>query len=349
MTQTLLTTATTRRCDRCRSEIEPGDVLSWNTSAAKIVCGPCSATIAASPVELIVPVMTRSRRAAMAAASAAANETDAASGSLDELHAAAEHGTTAERDIIAERDITAGSDIGARPDAAAWVTARPDAATFVPTAPDAVTDSSPSALPVGAPTRSPWPAPDPIGLPIELVDGPSPSSGSGTRSELLDAFVGAATAAGDGVVHHSPAASVTLTQRGLPRMRATIDRIVVTASGVLVVDERCEAGPVGIVESRRGRRLTVGRRDRTKMLRRVALATEAVAGSLVVLGMADLAVTSVQLFDDGQLTIHSFADVDGVTLVEALQLEELIDAPGSLAPADVERLAELLGDRFPSR
>jgi hypothetical protein len=144
--------------------------------------------------------------------------------------------------------------------------------------------------------------------------------------------------------------AVLLHDRRVPRTRGNIDHIAVAASGVWIIDTK---NYKGLVEQRDvGRwfktdnRLYVGGRDRTRLAEGLAWQ---IAAARTALGVADVPMHSALCFveADWKLFAKPFRQ-DGVWVLWAKKLAEMIAAPGPLTKARVTAVAERLATALPS-
>lgn len=142
---------------------------------------------------------------------------------------------------------------------------------------------------------------------------------------------------------------LVLHDRRLPGRRANIDHVVVTPSGVWVVDAKFYSGrPArrtrgGLFSGRRDV-LTVAGRDRSKLvegMRRQVAVVEGVVGR-------DVPVHGALCFIDADWPLSSRGfGIDGVHVLAPRRLFTLLKQPGELTPADVEQCRRRLRSELP--
>jgi hypothetical protein len=163
------------------------------------------------------------------------------------------------------------------------------------------------------------------------------------RGSQLRRRLDALTATGAAVLH----------DRRLPKSRTTLDHVLVTATGIYVVDVVDEGGSVGqrYVSGlfRTGLRLYFDERDRTKLVgeaSRKALAVRHVLGR----GAAslDVPVTPVLCIVGAEWGLFPRPlRFDDVLVAWPNALARLAAEPGSIPAGQIERIAERLADRLP--
>jgi hypothetical protein len=137
--------------------------------------------------------------------------------------------------------------------------------------------------------------------------------------------------------------------------RGNIDHIVVTRAGVFVVDAKHYKGLIEIRNHgwffRPDWRLTVGRRDCSKVARAMAWQVEAVCAALEAAGVDPLPpVTPVLCFIEGEWPLFGAPnEFEGVRLEDPKSLRKLFDEPAVLAPESIDRLARILSGALPSK
>ena len=146
-----------------------------------------------------------------------------------------------------------------------------------------------------------------------------------------------------------------LHDRRIPRSRANIDHLVVSAAGIFVVDAKHYGGKVRKVN--RGGwfstdyRLYVGRRDCTKLIAGMGKQVEAVSEAIGERVMQEfgLSVTPVLCFvaAEWSLFARSFR-LDGVWVEWPQSLAKRLLGPGRLAPEHVQGLASKLASELPA-
>lgn len=145
----------------------------------------------------------------------------------------------------------------------------------------------------------------------------------------------------------------TLHDRRIPRTRANIDHICVTASGVFVIDaKRYKGRPSlriegGILRPRTAR-LVIGSRDGTSLVQGVHKQVGLVRDALAAAGHGAVPVRGMLCFveADWPLIGGSF-QIDGLDVLWPRRAYERLTAHGPLAPGAVEELHRLLAQAFP--
>jgi len=151
--------------------------------------------------------------------------------------------------------------------------------------------------------------------------------------------------AGDGVR--------VLHDRRIPRTKANIDHIAVSAGGVFVIDaKRYKGRPQLRVEGGLFRpcveKLMVGTRDQTKLVEGVHKQLDLVRAALDAAGMADVPARGVLCFveADWPLVGGSFV-IDGVRVLWPKKLAELLVAAGPLAAGTINHAQGAFAVVFP--
>ncbi len=133
--------------------------------------------------------------------------------------------------------------------------------------------------------------------------------------------------------------------------RANIDHLVVSATGVWVVDAKTHQGRLevrrsGGVFSPRVEKLYIGGRDKTSLLDRLAKQVHAVRevlqqvdAAVAVQGALCFVGTELPWFDES---------IQGVPLVGRRGLAKLLKRPDDLGPEDREAVVAFLASRFPA-
>lgn len=142
-----------------------------------------------------------------------------------------------------------------------------------------------------------------------------------------------------------------LHDRRIPGTRANIDHIVVTSTGVWVVDpkryvdKRPELKVEGGLLRPRVEKLTVGGRDRTKLvdgaLQQVALVQSVIGPDVRVRGVLCFIEANWPLFG------ASFT-INGIDVLWPKKLYPLLASGGALGPGEIDRLHRSLAMAFPS-
>lgn len=144
-----------------------------------------------------------------------------------------------------------------------------------------------------------------------------------------------------------------LHDRRIPRTRANIDHLAVSAGGAFVIDaKRYKGRPQLRVEGGlfrpRVEKLMVGGRDQTRLVEGVHKQVDLVRAALEAAGMADVPVRGVLCFveADWPMIGGSFV-IEGVSVVWPKRLSELLTAPGPLDGATTEMAHAALATAFP--
>ncbi|WP_231494950.1 nuclease-related domain-containing protein [Cellulomonas sp. KRMCY2] len=144
-----------------------------------------------------------------------------------------------------------------------------------------------------------------------------------------------------------------LHDRRIPRTKANIDHIAVSAAGVFVIDaKRYKGRPhlrvVGGLFRPRVEMLVVGTRDQTKLVQGVHKQVDLVHGALEAAGLADVPVRGVLCFVEADWPLFggSFV-IDGVGVLWPKKLAEQLATPGALDDAMTERVHRALAIAFP--
>jgi len=185
--------------------------------------------------------------------------------------------------------------------------------------------------------------PGAVGLPVNS-NRPGPTH----RSHALRNFSAraASTLARNGVR--------VLHDRWIPRTKANIDHIAVSAAGVFVIDaKRYKGRPHLRVEGGlfrpRVEKLVVGTRDQTKLVQGVHKQVDLVRAALGGAGLSDLPVRGVLCFVEADWPLFggSFA-IDDVWVLWPKKLAEQLVAAGPLDDAMTERVHRALAAAFPA-
>jgi len=143
--------------------------------------------------------------------------------------------------------------------------------------------------------------------------------------------------------------AVLLHDRKVPGTRGNIDHLAVAASGIWVIDAKKYDGKVERREVggwfKSDQRLYVGGRDRTKLIAGLDWQGAAVHDAL---GVDEVEIHSVLCFVNAEWSLFAKPfQLNGVKVVWAQKLAEMIVAPGSLTPEAVARLADRLASALP--
>lgn len=145
---------------------------------------------------------------------------------------------------------------------------------------------------------------------------------------------------------------IALHDRRVPATCRNIDHIVVSPSGVYVIDAKRYTGEVRVRDvaglfSRPDRRLFVGRRDCSQRARGMDWQLDAVRAALD--GRAELPVVCALCFVDAEWpffgTAHEF---EGVRIEDPRSLRELITRPGPLTLEEIVEVAAVLAHALPA-
>jgi Nuclease-related domain len=140
---------------------------------------------------------------------------------------------------------------------------------------------------------------------------------------------------------------VALHDRRLPGTRANIDHLVVAPSGVWAVDAKRYRGKIRVAKPLFGAaKLTVGGRDRTKLVEGLAKQVAAVEAAVAELAPGT-PVHGAFCFVDGELPLVGTPEIKGFPLLHRRLLAKRLNADGPLDSAAVSALVAALADRFP--
>lgn len=144
-----------------------------------------------------------------------------------------------------------------------------------------------------------------------------------------------------------------LHDRRIPRSRANIDHIAVSASGVFVIDaKKYQGGPTLRVDGglfrRRTEKLMVKSRDRTDLVHGMHTQVGLVKSALDDAGFAEIPVHGVLCFvgADWPLIGGAFV-IDGVHVVWPRRVSEILSRPGPMTQHTARLLHGLLAAAFP--
>jgi Nuclease-related domain len=153
---------------------------------------------------------------------------------------------------------------------------------------------------------------------------------------------------------HDDETIVVLHDRRIPRSRANIDHVAVTANGVFVIDAKNYAGKVRKIDRggwlRADVRLYVGRRNCTKLVAGMAKQVAAVREALgePTIAEFELEVTPVVCFVAAEWTLFAKPIRLGDVWIEwPKSLGERVAAPGPLAAEHVRSLARRVAAALP--
>jgi Nuclease-related domain len=155
---------------------------------------------------------------------------------------------------------------------------------------------------------------------------------------------------------HDGKAIIVLHDRRIPRSRANIDHLAVTANGVFVIDAKNYTGKVRKIDKggwfSSDPRLYVGRRDCTRLLTGMAKQVAAVRQALgeATIAEFELDVTPVVCFVAAEWSLFAKPIRLGSVWVEWPQsLGPRLAAPGPLSPEHVQTLAKRVAAALPVR
>jgi hypothetical protein len=147
-------------------------------------------------------------------------------------------------------------------------------------------------------------------------------------------------------------ANFVLHDRRIPGSKANIDHLVVTTGGVFVIDAKRYEGRVRRVDKggwfSNDERLYVGRRDRTTLVLKMASQVKAVRKALERVSAGQVAVVPVLCFVDADWSLFARPfQLGGVWIEWPRSLRERILRGGSISPARVAVLAEIMSEALP--
>jgi hypothetical protein len=146
-----------------------------------------------------------------------------------------------------------------------------------------------------------------------------------------------------------------LHDRRVPGTRGNIDHIAVAPAGVFVVDAKAYEGLIEIRNYgwffRPDWRLTVGRRDKSKLATNMGWQVEAVRAALEAAGIGPLPpITAVLCFVDGRWPFFRPPDEHaGVRLESERSIRDLFTASEVLDEAGIERVTRTLAQALPPK
>jgi hypothetical protein len=153
---------------------------------------------------------------------------------------------------------------------------------------------------------------------------------------------------------HDDETIVVLHDRRIPRSRANIDHLAVTANGVFVIDAKNYAGKVRRIDKggwfSSDPRLYVGRRDCTKLVAGMAKQVAAVREALgePTIAEFELRITPVVCFVAAEWSLFAKPLRFGSVWVEwSKSLGERLTTPGPLSPEHVQTLAKRVASALP--
>jgi len=146
-----------------------------------------------------------------------------------------------------------------------------------------------------------------------------------------------------------------LHDRRVPGTRGNIDHIVIAPAGVFVVDAKAYEGLIEIRNYgwfwKPDWRLTVGRRDKSKLARDMSWQVEAVRSALEAAGVDPLPpITPVLCFVDGRWPFfRPPEEYAGVRLESERSIRDRLTASEVLDEADIERITRTLALALPPK
>jgi hypothetical protein len=148
--------------------------------------------------------------------------------------------------------------------------------------------------------------------------------------------------------------ALVLHDRRIPGSRANIDHVVVSPSGIWVIDAKRYRGRPqrrvdGGILRPRVEKLIVGGRDCTKLVAGVHKQIELVAAAVGRAAFGDVTIRGMLCFveADWPLIGGSFS-IEGVAVLWPKKAAELVTAPGDLAPSRVIEIQRYLAEAFPA-
>ncbi|WP_375482442.1 nuclease-related domain-containing protein [uncultured Jatrophihabitans sp.] len=148
---------------------------------------------------------------------------------------------------------------------------------------------------------------------------------------------------------------IALHDRCVPRSRANIDHIVIGPSGVFVVDTKRYAGAKVALRRSGGflspyrEQLMVRGRDQTKMVEAMEWQLSAVRTALSGSPFADVPISAVLCFVDGELPFSGKIDIGDVRVRGPKGCGRLVAEDGPLDAAEREQIAQHLAERLPAK
>lgn len=153
---------------------------------------------------------------------------------------------------------------------------------------------------------------------------------------------------------HDGISVIVLHDRRIPRTRANIDHIAITATGIYVIDAKNYAGKVQRVDKggwfSTDWRLCVGSRDCSKIVDGMAKQVEVVRAAVGAphIDDFDLKVHPVLCFVDAEWSLFAKPfEIGGVWVGWAKALGERLQTAGSLQPEHVRRIGERVAAALP--
>jgi len=146
-----------------------------------------------------------------------------------------------------------------------------------------------------------------------------------------------------------------LHDRRVPGTQGNIDHIAIAPAGVFVVDAKAYEGLIEIRNYgwfwKPDWRLTVGRRDKSKLARNMGWQVQAVIAALEAAGIEPMPpVTPVLCFVDGRWPFFRPPDeFEGVLLESERSIIDVLTRTETLTSAEVDRLARVIATAFPPK
>jgi hypothetical protein len=147
--------------------------------------------------------------------------------------------------------------------------------------------------------------------------------------------------------------AILLHSRRVPKTRGDIDHLLVTPSGVWIVDAKNYTGRVEVRDlggwRSVDRRLFVNGRDRTKLVAGLEWQTAAVRAALDPMGFGEAPIHATLLFTDSEWGWFAKPiEIHGVRILWANKLCELASAPGPLNQSAMRAVASQLSAKLPA-
>lgn len=148
---------------------------------------------------------------------------------------------------------------------------------------------------------------------------------------------------------------IALHDRCVPRSRANIDHVVIGPSGVFVVDTKRYAGAKIALRRSGGflspcrEQLMVRGRDQTKMVEAMQWQVSAVRTALAGSPFADVPISAVLCFVDGELPFSGKIDIGDVRVRGPKGSARFVAQDGPLDANARQQLARHLADRLPAK
>ncbi len=144
-----------------------------------------------------------------------------------------------------------------------------------------------------------------------------------------------------------------LDDRRIPGSKANIDHIVVSPSGIWIVDAKNYTGKVELRVvggwRKRETKLFVNGRDRTKLVAGMGFQHEALVAALTRADLGDIPVSLALCFTNSEWPLFGGTGrIDDVWIVHAKALIKRIMAPGTALPLDHRSVAAALERQLPA-